>query len=72
VRLTACLLTFCLTASAIKVDVTKLAAGTTILVNVLEIKTRIQQIKVAAKAVKKVTKKVARKVADKVVVNEKK
>jgi hypothetical protein len=64
-RLIAGLLLICTNAPALKVDVTKLAAGTTIFVNLLEIKTRIQQAKVAAKAVKKTTVKVVRKVARK-------
>jgi hypothetical protein len=64
-RLAAIFLAFCLSASAFKVDVTKLAAGTTILVNVLEIKSTVQKARTAAKAVKKTTVKVAKKVAGK-------
>ena len=62
-RLVVSLVTLCLCASAFKVDVTKLAAVTTITVNLLEIKTRIQQARTAAKAIKKTTVKVVKKVS---------
>ena len=64
-RLAACLVALCLNASAFKVDVTKLAAGTTIAVNLLEIKTRIQQVRAAAKTVKRTTVKAVKKVRGK-------
>jgi hypothetical protein len=61
-RLAACLLAFCLSASAFKLDVTKVAAGATIFVDVLEAKTIISNARKAAKAAKKTAVKVVKKV----------
>ena len=47
------------------INITGIAAGTTIAVNLLEIKANIAKVRAAAKATKRVTVKVAKKVADK-------
>ena len=49
------------TAQAVKVGVTQIAAGSTILVNVLEIKTTIKKTRAAASTIKVKVKKVLKK-----------
>jgi hypothetical protein len=53
------------TAATAKVNITTVAAGTTILINVLEIKTTISKARAAAKATKKAAVKVVKKVSGK-------
>jgi hypothetical protein len=53
------------TAATAHVNITTVAAGSTILVNALEIKTTIAKARAAAKKVKHVTVKVVKKVAGK-------
>jgi hypothetical protein len=53
------------TAQAVKINITNVAAATTIAINVLEIKSTAAKARAAAKATKKAAVKVARKVAGK-------
>jgi hypothetical protein len=53
------------TAATAHVNITTVAAGTTILINVLEIKTTIARARAAAKAAKKTTVKVVKKLVRK-------
>jgi hypothetical protein len=50
---------------AVHINITDVAAGTTVAVNVLEIKSTVAKARAAAKATKKVAIKVAKKVAGK-------
>jgi hypothetical protein len=52
-------------APASKLNITNIAAGTTIAINVLEIKSTVAKARAAAKATKKAAVKVARKVSGK-------
>lgn len=52
-------------AAAVKLNITDIAAGTTIAINVLEIKSTVAKARAAAKATKKAAVKVARKVRGK-------
>jgi len=58
-------LTIARQAAAAKVNITDVAAGTTIAINVLEIKSTVAKARAAARATKKAAVKVARKVAGK-------
>ena len=60
-----CLLLLCLTLNLSAVNITKVAAGTTILVNVLAIKDTIHKIKITTKKTKQVTIKVVKRVVKK-------
>ena len=57
---------FCCAAQPVPaINITGIAAGTTIAVNLLEIRANIAKVRAAAKATKRVTVKVAKKVVGK-------
>ena len=60
-----CLILLCLTFNLSAINITKVAAGTTILVNVLAIKDTAHKIKLATKKTKQVTIKVDKRVVKK-------
>jgi glycine cleavage system H lipoate-binding protein len=64
-RLLVCALLAALPVGAVKVGITQIAAGTTIGINLLEIKSTLKKTRAAAKVVKVKVVKVAKKVAGK-------